>query len=148
MRKKSGEPVGNIIIKSSSLKSITCPKTLVPSAIDEFPLLFIVASLVKGVSKFDGIGELRHKESDRIKSIELGLNQLGIKTQSTIDTLKIYGNPNLALKGKYNIKNFKKDHRVFMMSCIAALSFGGNWIINNPESVNTSFPEYHPREVL
>ena len=97
LKKKAGELIGNLIIKSSSLKSIKCPKTLVPSAIDEFPLLFITASLVKGVSKFDGIGELRHKESDRIKSIELGLNQIGIKTKSTMNSLTIFGNPNIKL---------------------------------------------------
>ena len=56
--------------------------------------------------------------------------------------IKIVGNPNLNLNGRYIIKNFRKDHRVFMMSCIAAFSFGGYWKIYNPESVNTSFPNF------
>ena len=55
VKKKSGEPVGNIIVKSSSLKSINCPKKLVPAAIDEFPLLFSIAAIIKGTSKFSGI---------------------------------------------------------------------------------------------
>ncbi len=79
LKKKSEELVGDILVKSSILKAINCPKELVPSAIDEFPLLFIISSLTKGVTKFSGIGELRHKESDRIKTMEKGLNEIGIK---------------------------------------------------------------------
>ena len=58
------------------------------------------------------------------------------------DDIKIYGNPNLKLKGNYKISNFRKDHRVFMMSCIAALTFGGNWIIEDRDSTKTSFPNF------
>ena len=48
----------------------------------------------------------------------------------------------LNLKGKFHIKNYLKDHRIFMMSCIAALSFGGSWQINDKDSINTSFPSF------
>ena len=54
---------------------------------------------------------------------------MGVKTVSTHDTIKIYGNPNLKITKKIVIKNFLKDHRVFMTSIIAALSFGGIWKI-------------------
>ena len=56
------------------------------------------------------------------------------------DNIKIFGNPNLELNKNIHIKNYLKDHRVFMMSCIAALSFGGKWKINDKDSINTSFP--------
>ena len=67
---------------------------------------------------------------------------MGIKTVTTTDTIKIYGNPNLSLNKKIIIKNFLKDHRVFMTSIIAALSFGGTWIIHDKDSIKTSFPTF------
>ena len=71
------------------LKPVNCPKKLVPFIIDEFPILFMICAMIRGVSKFSGIAELRHKESDRIKNIELGLNQIGIKTKSTNSSVNI-----------------------------------------------------------
>mgnify|MGYP001173512009 CR=1 FL=1 len=53
------------------------------------------------------------------------------------DDIKIFGNPNLKLNKNIHIKNYFKDHRVFMMSCIAALSFGGTWKIDDKDSINT-----------
>ena len=141
LKKKAGELIGNLVIRSSSLKSIRCPKTLVPSAIDEFPLLFITASLVKGVSKFDGISELRHKESDRIKSIELGLNQLGIKTKSTMNSLTIFGNPNIRIN-KTLIICPAKDHRIAMAFFCLGQLLNGKVRINNFQTVNTSFAKF------
>ena len=139
--KKSGEDVGDIVVKSSILKSINCPKELVPFLIDEFCILFVISALTKGLSKFTGIGELRHKESDRIKNMELGLNKIGIKTKSTKDSLKIYGNPNVKIKKKLIIFS-KGDHRIAMSWSILGLLVGGNLKINNFETVNTSFPNF------
>ena len=67
---------------------------------------------------------------------------MGIKTITTKDSIKIFGNPNLKIDKKIIIKNYLKDHRVFMTSVIAALSFGGEWSIANPESIKTSFPDF------
>ena len=141
LKKEAGEPIGNLIIKSSSLKSIKCPEALVPSTIDEFPLLFIVASLVKGVSKFNGIGELRHKESDRIKSIEIGLNQIGIKTKSTMSSLTIFGNPNIKINKTLTIFP-EKDHRIAMAFFCLGQLLNGKIRINNFQTVNTSFKKF------
>ena len=141
LKKKSGEVVGNIIIKSSNLKPVSCPKAMVPFLIDEFCILFVIAALTKGVSKFTGIHELRHKESDRIKSMEKGLNKIGIVTKSTIDSLKIYGNPSIKIKKKLNIYS-NNDHRVAMSWSILALLVGGKIKIHNFETVNTSFPNF------
>ena len=141
LKKEAGEPIGNLIIKSSSLKSIKCPEALVPSTIDEFPLLFIVASLVKGVSKFNGIGELRHKESDRIKSIEIGLNQIGIKTRSTMSSLTIFGNPNIKINKTLTISP-EKDHRIAMAFFCLGQLLNGKVRINNFQTVNTSFKKF------
>ena len=141
LKKKSGEYIGNIVIKSSSLKPIKCTKDLVPSTIDEFPLLFITASIVKGVSKFVGINELRHKESDRIKNIEIGLNQIGIKTKSTKNSLTIFGNPNIKIKRKIKISS-QEDHRVAMAFFCLAQLLKGEMEIKNFQTVNTSFPKF------
>ena len=105
------------------------------------PLLFITSSILNGVSKFSGIGELRHKESDRIRSIEIGLKQIGIKTKSTKDSLKIIGNPKI--KVKKNLTIFpKNDHRVAMSFFCLGQLIGGNIKINNFETVNTSFNKF------
>ena len=67
---------------------------------------------------------------------------MGVKTVTTNDSIKIYGNPNLNINKTIIIKNFLKDHRIFMTSVIAALSFGGKWIIHDKDSINTSFPNF------
>ena len=67
---------------------------------------------------------------------------IGIKVLRKKDNIKIYGNPKLNLNKKYSLKNFLKDHRVFMMGCVAALTLGGIWYIHEKDSINTSFPEF------
>ena len=67
---------------------------------------------------------------------------IGIKVKETKNSLKIYGNPNLKLKGSYEVKKFEKDHRVCMLSFIAALTLGGKWKISDTDSINTSFPKF------
>tara|TARA_B100001123_G_scaffold441485_1_gene582764 strand:+ start:2352 stop:3701 length:1350 start_codon:yes stop_codon:yes gene_type:complete len=141
LRKISGESVGNIIVKSSNLRSINCPRELVPFLIDEFCILFVIAALTKGLSKFSGIGELRHKESDRIKNMEIGLNKIGIKTKSTKDSLKIYGNPKIKINKKLDIFS-KGDHRVAMSWTVLGLLLGGSLKVHNFETVKTSFPNF------
>jgi len=141
LKKISGESLGTIIVKSSSLKPAKCPRKIVPFLIDEFCILFVMSSLIKGVSKFTGINELRHKESDRIKSMETGLNKIGIKTISTKDSLKIYGNPNIKINKKLNFFSHG-DHRVAMSWFILGLLVGGKFTIHNFETVKTSFPNF------
>ena len=67
---------------------------------------------------------------------------IGIKTKLTDHSIKIYGQPNLKLNKKIEIKNYLKDHRIFMMSTIAALTLGGNWKIHDQDSIKTSFPSF------
>jgi 3-phosphoshikimate 1-carboxyvinyltransferase len=67
---------------------------------------------------------------------------MGIKTITTNNSIKIYGNPNLKVDKKIIIKNYLKDHRVFMTSVIAALTFGGEWVIHDKDSIKTSFPSF------
>ena len=138
-----GEKIADILIKSSQkIKSINCPSKLNSSAIDEFLLLFIYAAKASGVSYFKNLGELNKKESPRLKWGAKILNKMGIKTITTKDSIKIFGNPNLKINKKIVIKNFLKDHRVFMTSVIAAAAFGGIWSIYNSDSIRSSFPNF------
>ena len=132
------------ILSAKNIKAINCPPKLNSGAIDEFLVIFLVAAKAKGVSYFSNLGELNHKESPRLKWAGKILKNLGVRNITTNDSIKIYGNPNLNLKidKKITIKNYLKDHRVFMTSLIAALSFGGNWTIHDKDSINTSFPNF------
>ena len=142
-KKYKGEIISDILVKSSTnLKGINCPKNLNSSAIDEFLVIFLAASKAKGISKFKNLGEMNKKESPRLDIAVNFLKKIGIKVERKKNDIKIYGNPKLQLDGNYTIKKFKKDHRVFMMSCIAALTLGGKWKIYDTDSINSSFPNF------
>ena len=142
-RNYRGEKIADILIKSSNnLKAIKCPSKLNSSAIDEFLVIFLVAAKAKGVSYFKDLSELNQKESPRLIWGSKILNMMGIKTELTKDSIKIYGQPNLKIAKPITIKNYLKDHRVFMMSTIAALTCGGQWKIYDKDSINTSFPSF------
>ncbi len=139
----NGEKIADILVKSTDkLKAINCPKNLNSQAIDEFLLIFLVAAKAKGVSSFNDLSELNHKESPRLKLGSKILNLMGIKTILTDNGIKIFGNPQIKIEKKIEIKNYFKDHRIFMMSMISALTLGGNWKLHNPESIKTSFPSF------
>ena len=143
IRVYKGEKVADLIIQSSKkFKSINCPVKFNSAAIDEFLLIFLVAAKAEGISYFKNLSELNEKESPRLKWGSKILNKMGVKNVLTNKSIKIYGNPNLEIKNKIVIKNFLKDHRVFMTSAVAALIFGGNWSIANKDAINTSFPSF------
>ena len=138
-----GEKISDLLIKSANnLKAINCPTKLNSSAIDEFLIIFLVAAKAKGNSYFKDISELNQKESPRLNLGSKILNMMGVKTKLTKDSIKIYGQPKLKIQKKIVIKNFLKDHRIFMMSTIAALTFGGHWTIHDSDSIKTSFPSF------
>ena len=142
-RNYRGEKISDIKIKTSkNLRGINCPSELNSSAIDEFLIIFLAASKAKGISSFRDISELNQKESPRLNWGSKILNMMGIKTELTKDSIKIYGQPNLEIAEPIVIKNYLKDHRVFMMSTIAALTCGGKWKIHDKDSINTSFPSF------
>ena len=138
-----GEKVADItVVSAGNIKPIICPKELNSSAIDEFLLIFLVAAKAKGISYFKNLSELNQKESPRLKWGSKILNLMGVKTKTTNNSIKIYGNPNLEINKEIIIKNYLKDHRVFMTSVIASLAFGGKWTIHDKDSIKTSFPSF------
>ena len=138
-----GEKVADIkIVSPKSIKPINCPSKINSKAIDEFLVIFLIAAKAKGISFFKNLAELNHKESPRLDWGNKILNLMGVKTIKTKDSIKIYGNPNLNINKKIEIKNYLKDHRVFMTSVIAASTFGGSWKIFDKDSIKSSFPNF------
>ena len=145
LRKKiyKGETVANILVKSpKNLKSVNCPSNLNSGAIDEFLIIFLIAAKAKGISIFKNLDELNKKESPRLKWGSKILKMMGIKVITTKNSIKIFGNPELRIDKRIIIQNYLKDHRVFMTSVIAALTFGGEWHIHDKDSIKTSFPSF------
>ncbi len=139
----NGEPIADILVKSPKiLKSIKCPTKLNSEAIDEFLIIFLIAAKAKGISTFKNLEELNKKESPRLKWGSKILKMMGVKVITTKSSIKIFGNPELKINKKIEIQKYLKDHRVFMTSVIAALSFGGEWHIHDKDSIKSSFPSF------
>ena len=139
----NGEYIGDISVKNvKKLKSVNCSSSINSRMIDEFLIIFLICAKAEGISYFKNLEELKNKESNRLKIAVNFLKMIGVKVINNSNNLKIYGNPKLELKKNYVIKNYNKDHRVFMMTCIAALSLGGRWEIHDKDSINSSFPNF------
>ena len=135
LRKKNNEIRGNIHITSSKLRPIKANKKYYVNATDEYPILFIVAALTKGISVFKGIGELANKESNRIKEMQKILKQINIKTIASKNDLKIYGKGMIDAKNKKILVANLGDHRICMSSFILAILTGAQTQIKNFETV-------------
>ena len=132
------EPTADIQVISSALRSIDLKdRNLISSAIDEFPAIFILAAFSKGRSSFDGLSELRVKESDRIKSMAINLEKLGIEVNEHDNGIDITGG---FMKGG-EIECFD-DHRIAMSFAAAGNSSKDKILIKDADSIITSFPEF------
>ena len=141
IRKKNDEMVGNIIVNSCKLKPIRASADYYVNSTDEYPILFVIASLTKGISIFKGIGGLANKESNRIVEMQKVLKQIGIKTAANKNEIKIYGSENISLKKRINVSNLG-DHRICMSSFVLAILTGVQTKIKNFETVFTSSPSF------
>ena len=142
-RKKNNEIVGDINIKSGKLKKpIIASKNFYEKTTDEFPILFCIAALTKGTSVFKGIEDLANKESNRIKEMQRVLKQIGIKSISKKNEMKVFGKNFIEIKNKKITVPNLKDHRICMSSAILSLITGIRAKINNFETVNTSSPNF------
>jgi len=141
LKKVSGERVGSITVHSSKMKPIIISKNI-GKFIDEIPILFVIAALTKGISKFKNIGDLKHKESNRLLECKKILIQAGIKCKITKDSMTIFGEDKITNLGKSILTKTKGDHRICMSSVILSLVTGIRAQIKNFETVNTSFPGF------
>ena len=143
LRKISGEIVGSITVYSSKLKPIIISKDI-GKFIDELPVLFVIAALTKGISKFENVGDLKNKESNRLLECKKILVQAGIKCSITKNSIVIYGKDKIENQNKSILIKTKGDHRICMSSVILSLVTGIRAKIKNFETVNTSFPGFIP----
>jgi 3-phosphoshikimate 1-carboxyvinyltransferase len=141
LRKVSGELVGSIAVSSSKLKPIIVSKDI-GKFIDELPILFVIAALTKGVSRFNNIGDLKHKESNRLLESKKILAQAGIKCKTTKGSMIIYGIDKIETHNKSILVKTRGDHRICMSSTILSLVTGISAKIENFETVNSSFPGF------
>ena len=142
IKKKNNEIVGDILVKSSKLKPINASREYYTKATDEYPIMFVVAALTKGVSTFKGIEDLANKESNRIKEMQKILKQAGIKSRYVKNTIKIFGNPQLNKKKKtINVPNLN-DHRICMSTAVLSAITNIKSNIKNFSTVQTSSPNF------
>ena len=137
----SGEDVGNIQVSYSSLNAIQIKASLSPYLIDEYPILSVAASQAKGVTVMRGLSELRHKESDRIKSITTNLTKIGFKVTSKKDDISIKGSKEMRIINQKKIKTYG-DHRIAMSFIILSLLSENKLVIDDEACILTSYPDF------
>ena len=142
LKKQNNETVGDIIVKSSLINPIKASKNYYVNSTDEYPILFIIAALTKGISVFSGIKDLANKESNRISEMQKILKQVGIKTLYSKDKLKIYGKGMIDARGKKLLVPNLGDHRICMSSFVLSILTGAQTKIKNFETVYTSSPSF------
>ena len=142
LKKINNEIRGDINISSCKIRPIKAAGHYYVNSTDEYPILFVIASLTKGTSIFKGIKDLANKESNRIKEMQKVLKQIGIKTVASKNELKIFGKGMIdARNKKINIPNLG-DHRICMSSFVLAALTGAQTKIKNFETVFTSSPSF------
>jgi 3-phosphoshikimate 1-carboxyvinyltransferase len=134
----TGEPVGNVRVRASSLRSTSVGPEEVPSLIDEVPALAIAAACAEGETVFTGAAELRVKESDRIAAVAEGLRTLGADAEELPDGLVVRGP---AALGGGTVESFA-DHRIAMAFAVAGLVASAKVTIRDWSCVDTSFPGF------
>ncbi len=138
-RDQSGEPVGDLRIRSADLRGISIGAEMVPKTIDEFPILCVAAALAEGVTRISGAKELRVKETDRIKAMAEELQRLNVAIQEEPDGLVIQGKA--VLKGAA-CRSYG-DHRVAMSLAVAGLAADAPVSVDEVDCIETSFPDFH-----
>lgn len=138
-RELSNEPIGDLLVKpAKSLKGIKVTPDDVPSLIDEIPILAVLMAFAEGVSEVRGAKELRYKESDRIKAVVNNLRKMGVKVEELEDGFIIEGSKNV--RGA-RIETYG-DHRIAMAFAIAGLVIEDELVIDHPECVAVSYPQF------
>ncbi len=136
-RQLGAEPVADLRVRSAPLTGIAIPESLVPLAIDEFPVLFVAAACAQGETLLTGASELRVKESDRIASMAAGLQALGVHATPLSDGIRIQGG-----RIQEGAVESYDDHRIAMAFAVAGAVASGPVVVNNCNNVATSFPGF------
>jgi 3-phosphoshikimate 1-carboxyvinyltransferase len=142
-RQSGAEPVADLLVRRSPLAGIEVPPSLVPLAIDEFPVLFVAAACAAGETRITGAEELRVKESDRIAAMSAGFTALGVPHEALPDGMRISGRPDGYAFGGGEIDSHG-DHRVAMAFVMASLRAAQPIRVRDVANVATSFPGFVP----
>ncbi len=136
---EGSEPVGDLTVRHTpGLIATTVPAEEVPSLIDEVPVLALLAARAEGTTRFEGVGELRVKESDRLAAIVEGLAALGVTARATGDVLEVDG---AAEFGAATLSSLD-DHRLAMTWALAGLGGAAPVTIERFEAVEVSYPRF------
>lgn len=135
----SNEEVGDLRVKYSDLKACTIEGDIIPRLIDELPVIAVLATQAEGTTIIKDAGDLRNKESDRIKAIVTELKKIGADIEETSDGFIIQGKKTLL--GNAQVETYH-DHRLAMSLYVAGLICENPISINGFEWVNISFPEF------
>ena len=136
----NNEQIADIKARSSDLTGINIERDIIPNIIDEIPVLCAAAAFADGNTVISGAGELRFKESDRIKSVSGQFRNAGVDIQEREDGFIIKGKRD----SKINGGSFEcyGDHRIAMSLAVLGLRSEEHFNINNFECVDTSFPSF------
>jgi 3-phosphoshikimate 1-carboxyvinyltransferase len=135
------EPLGTITAESGPLQGVTVGGTEIPRLIDEIPVLAVAAACAEGETCFHDVGELRVKESDRIRTTAALLRALGVETEEGADSLVVRGRGRL----EGGTVETEGDHRIAMAALIAAGAAAGEVRIDAAEMIATSDPGFEAR---
>ncbi len=134
----NGEPMGDIHVANSDLRGVEIGGDIIPRLIDEIPVLAVAATFAKGTTTIRNAEELKIKESNRISAMATELKKIGADIEETEDGMIIRGKniPQGGIVESYN------DHRIAMALAIAGLVSRKGVVINNPDCVTVSFPNF------
>ena len=138
-RENGGEPVADVLVRYSNLKATTIEGEIIPTLIDELPMIAVMACFAKGTTIIKDAAELKVKESDRIAVMVDNLSRMGAHITATDDGMIIEGG--YPLHGA--IIDSHLDHRIAMSFAIAALAADGETEIKDAECVNISYPNFY-----
>jgi len=139
-REVGGEPVADLHVRHSQLRGITVDPAIVPSMVDEFPVMFVAAALAEGRTTTTGLDELRVKESDRIAVMATALTAAGARVTETADGLIIDGTGGDPLPGTAGPIATQLDHRIAMSMAVAGLVSRNGVEVDDTRPIATSFP--------
>ncbi len=138
-REEGGEPIADIRARFSALKGVHVPAERAPSMIDEYPMLAVVAAFAHGMTRMDGLAELKVKESDRLAATAAGLAANGVKAEVDGDTLIVHGAGHVPGGG---LVATHLDHRMAMSFLVMGLASAQPVTVDDTAMIATSFPEF------
>jgi 3-phosphoshikimate 1-carboxyvinyltransferase len=136
-----GEPIADLVVRTSKLKGVTPPERRAPAMIDEFPILSVIAAFAEGETRIEGAAELRVKESDRITLMVDGLRACGVDAEELPDGLVVRGNGPKSVRGGASIRTHG-DHRVAMSFLVLGMASKDPVAVDDAEMIATSFPDF------